>query len=106
MRIIPDPNGGRIALQMEDPEQTIITTLLADVSQLLSADLPEPDDDPFLRLVGHLDPDHEVTRPRDPALLRLLPDADSLPDGSGVAGGIFSAGRCITFPARALRSQE
>ena len=77
MRIIPDPNGGRIALQMEDPEQTIITTLLADVSQLLSADLPEPDDDPFLRLVGHLDPDQEVTRPRDPALLRLLPDADS-----------------------------
>lgn len=77
MRIIPDPNRGRIALQMEDPEQTIITTLLADVSQLLSADLPEPDDDPFLRLVGHLDPDQEVTRPRDPALLRLLPDADS-----------------------------
>jgi hypothetical protein len=77
MRIIPDPNGGRIALQMEDPELTIITTLLADVSQLLSADLPEPDDDPFLRLVGHLDPDQEVTRPHDPALLRLLPDADS-----------------------------
>ena len=77
MRIIPDPEGGHIAIQMEDPEQTIITTLLADVSQLLSADLPEPDDDPFLRLVGHLDPDQEVERPTDPALLRLLPDADS-----------------------------
>jgi hypothetical protein len=77
MRIIPDPQGGHIAIQMEDPEQTIITTLLADVSQLLSADLPEPDDDPFLRLVGHLDPDQNVERPTDPALLRLLPDADS-----------------------------
>lgn len=77
MRIIPDPEGGHIAIQMEDPEQTIITTLLADVSQLLSADLPEPDDDPFLRLVGHLDPDQDVQRPTDPALLRLLPDADS-----------------------------
>lgn len=77
MRIIPDPQGGHIAIQMEDAEQTIITTLLADVSQLLSADLPEPDDDPFLRLVGHLDPDQEVERPTDPALLRLLPDADS-----------------------------
>lgn len=77
MRIIPDPEGGHIAIQMEDPEQTIITTLLADVSQLLSADLPEPDDDPFLRLVGHLDPDQDVERPTDPALLRLLPDADS-----------------------------
>ena len=77
MRIIPDPEGGHIAIQMEDPEQTIITTLLADVSQLLSADLPDPDDDPFLRLVGHLDPDQDVERPTDPALLRLLPDADS-----------------------------
>lgn len=77
MRILPGTRDDRIAIQMEDPEQTIITTLLADVSQLLSIGLPEPDDDPFLRLVGHLDPDQEVERPQDPALLRLLPDADS-----------------------------
>ncbi|SMY12485.1 DUF2017 domain-containing protein [Brevibacterium jeotgali] len=83
MRILPDHTGEHVILQMEDAEQSIIAALLSDVSQLLSADLPEPDADPFERLVGHLDPDQEVTRPGDPALLRLLPDVDSTdPDRS------------------------
>lgn len=77
MRILPDHTGENVILQMEDAEQSIIAALLSDVSQLLSADLPEPHTDPFERLVGHLDPDQEVTRPGDPALLRLLPDVDS-----------------------------
>lgn len=77
MRILPDHTGEHIIIQMEHAEQTIIATLLSDVSQLLSTDLPEPDADPFERLVGHLDPDQDVTRPTDPALLRLLPDVDS-----------------------------
>jgi hypothetical protein len=71
---IPD---GQLAVEMEDGERSILTALLADVAQLLSADMPEPPADPFERLVGHLDPDQSVARPHDPALLRLLPDVDS-----------------------------
>lgn len=77
VRILPDHTGAHVILEMEDAERSIIASLLSDVSQLLSADLPEPDADPFERLVGHLDPDQDVTRPADPALLRLLPDVDS-----------------------------
>lgn len=77
MRILPDHTGEHVVIEMEHAEQSIIATLLSDVSQLLSADLPEPDTDPFKRLIGHLDPDQTVSRPTDPALLRLLPDVDS-----------------------------
>ena len=66
MRILPDHTGEHVILQMEDAEQSILAALLSDVSQLLSADLPEPNADPFERLVGHLDPDQDVTRPGTP----------------------------------------
>ncbi|WP_051297910.1 DUF2017 domain-containing protein [Brevibacterium album] len=78
MRILTDRiSSGTLGLEMESGEHRILLALLTDVSQLLSQDMPDPPADPFERLVGHLDPDQHVTRPEDPALLRLLPDVDS-----------------------------
>lgn len=62
---------GRIVLRVDVVEKGLLTTLLEQLVDFVSPEVPE-DEDPLVQLVG-LDPDAE--RPDDPALARLFPDA-------------------------------
>lgn len=72
MKIVAGTSSYFAGIDLDPGEKHFLTTLFSDVAQLLTPE-DDGDVDPFERLVGMVD----VDRPVDPALLRLLPDADS-----------------------------
>jgi hypothetical protein len=73
-----DPPGfrrnrhGKVWLHLGDTDRGLIGDLLRQMSDLLAEPEPEEPVDPLAELVG-IDP--TATRPQDPALARLFPDA-------------------------------
>lgn len=65
---------------LEPAERDLLRKLFADISAMLEPEVPE-NEDPLAALIG-LDMDVQV--PRDPALLRLLPDAVKDDDGAAL----------------------
>jgi hypothetical protein len=84
--------GGRIVLRTDEMEREILVDLVTQVRDLVAPDLDDADADPLARMVG-IDPD--ATRPDDPALARLFPDAYADDDEA--------AGEFRRFTERSLR---
>ncbi|WP_349828806.1 DUF2017 domain-containing protein [Brevibacterium litoralis] len=72
MRIVAGARTFVAAIDLDEGERHLLRTLFSDIAQLLTPQ-EDPEVDPLERALGGV----EVERPEDPALLRLLPDADS-----------------------------
>ncbi len=63
---------GRIILRVDVVERGLLASLLEQLIELVAPDEEAPDADPLATMVGI---DAEATRPHDPVLARLFPDA-------------------------------
>jgi hypothetical protein len=63
---------GRIILRIDVVERGLLTSLLEQMIDLVTPDDDDQEVDPLARMVGI---DAQVTRPQDPAVARLFPDA-------------------------------
>jgi hypothetical protein len=72
------PTHAGVSIELTDDESALLRVLLLQMTQLLEPDEAAPED-PLAVLVGM---DAEASRPDDPALLRLLPDAYGNDDDS------------------------
>ena len=64
---------GHVSAKVDRVEATVLASLVAELIELLSEDEPETDEDPLAALVGM--PTGDGSRPKDPGLARLFPDA-------------------------------
>lgn len=65
-------SSGRIILRVDVVERGLVASLLEQLIDLVAPDVEASDADPLATMVGI---DAEATRPQDPVLARLFPDA-------------------------------
>lgn len=65
-------SSGRLVIRLAEVERGLLRMLVGQMLDFVAPSEADPDADPLAAAVGI---DTEAQRPRDPALLRLLPDA-------------------------------
>lgn len=63
---------GRISCRLEEPERSLLAHLTRELIDMVEPEAPQEDQDPLAAMVGI---ESDVSRPSDPAVARLFPDA-------------------------------